>query len=907
MSNPKVFEYAKEIGMTPLALMEKIREWKLPVKSHMAELEPELLSALKEKLEGSDTKKDSGAKKTATRKKTEAAPAKKAAVKTAATKAPAAKPVAPVAKTVTKTAAKAVDAISASTVVRRKAKTDEVKPEVVEAAVQPAEVVEKVEEVLKPAEKTVEKSVKPAAAEEPEKKVATPARKKEVAIGASGISSDAPVQKRNIIGRMDLSRVSAPAGSQQSKDRRGPAPQAGGNRPKGHVRAGFFQAAPTVPEVPAEEDDYSKRKDDKRRVKTLNEGGPAKPAEEGALQHFDASEFRKREMVFQPKKKKNLLSRPAMQTQITKPKASKRIVKVNQTMKVADLAVAMGVKAPELIKVLMKNGVTAMINTSLDFDTIALIVQDFHFEAQNVYQTAEELIAKTTQSENVEKVLRPPVVTVMGHVDHGKTSLLDAIRNAKVAAGEAGGITQHIGAYQVKRDDGSVITFLDTPGHEAFTSMRARGANVTDIAIVVVAADDGVMPQTVEAVSHAKAANVPIIVAVNKMDKPGANPDRIKKQLTEYEIVPEEWGGQTIFVNVSAVKKTGIDELLEQIMLVTEVSDLKASPSLPGTGIVIESKLEKGRGPVATLLVKDGTVRVGNFVVAGICKGKVRSLTNDRGEKVNEALPGAPVALLGLDDVPAAGDRFDIVADEKTAEEAVRMRREKILKDKTVTTKMSLEEIFSKVKQGDVKELSVILKADVAGSLEAIQGMFSKLSTPEVKVRIIHSAVGGITESDVLLASTAKGIVVGFNVRPDGGGSQEAKRLGVDVRTYTIVYELMDEMKKAMQGLLTPDVVEKVMGRAEVRNTFGVPKIGTIAGCAVLDGKIQRSNLARLIRDGKIVYEGKISSLRRFKDDAKEVQQGFECGIGIENFNDVKVGDVIETFVKEEVAKELGL
>jgi translation initiation factor IF-2 len=600
------------------------------------------------------------------------------------------------------------------------------------------------------------------------------------------------------------------------------------------------------------------------------------------------------------------LNRPAMQTQITKPDASKLVVKVYDKMKVGDFAMEMKVKATDLIKVLMKNGVMATVNTDLDFDTIALIAPEFGYEAQSVKRTADEVLVETAFGElDATPVSRPPVVTVMGHVDHGKTSLLDAIRNADVASGEAGGITQHIGAYQVKLDSGQLITFLDTPGHEAFTAMRARGANVTDIAIIVVAADDGVMPQTAEAISHAKAAGVPMIVAVNKIDKPGANPDRIKQQLTEYEVVPEEWGGTTIFCNVSALKKTGIKELLEQVLLVAEVQDLKANPKRSGTGTVIESRLEKGRGNVATVLIKDGSMKVGQYIVAGTVSGRVRSLMNDRGEKVNEAGPSMPVEVLGLDGTPSAGDLVSIVIDERSAEEVVRIRKDHEAIAANPSSKMSLEDLFSKVNKGDVKELPVIIKADVAGSLEALQGMFSKLSTAEVTVKIVHAAIGGITENDVLLASTAKGIVVGFNVRPDSNAQNQAKRHGVEIRTYSIVYELIDDMKKAMSGLLQPSVVEKVMGRAEVRNVFNVPKIGAIAGCSVLDGKIQRNNMARLIRDGKIVYEGKIGSLKRFKDDAKEVAQGFECGIGIENFNDVKTGDVIEAFIKEEVAREL--
>jgi translation initiation factor IF-2 len=554
----------------------------------------------------------------------------------------------------------------------------------------------------------------------------------------------------------------------------------------------------------------------------------------------------------------------------------------------------------------MKNGVMANMNSDLDFDTLALIVPEFGWEAQNTFKTAEEVVVDTAFGDlEATQIIRPPVVTVMGHVDHGKTSLLDSIRNASVASGEAGGITQHIGAYSVKLEDGSLITFLDTPGHEAFTAMRSRGANATDIAIIVVAADDGMMPQTAEAISHAKAAGVPMIIAVNKMDKPGANPDRIKQQLTEFEIVPEEWGGNTIFCEVSALKKTGIKELLENIKLIAEVAELKANPERSGTGIVIEAKLEKGKGPVATILVKDGHVKVGQYIVAGSMKGKVKSLINDKGEKIDRVTPGLPAEVLGLEGVPSAGDRFDVVVDEKTAEEVVTIRKQAALEAATVTKKMSLEDIFKNVTRGDVKDLNIILKSDVHGSLEAINGMLNKLTSVEVKNKVILSGVGGITENDVMLAHTSKGVVIGFNVRPDNNAAAKAKQLGVDIRTYTIVYEMMDDIKKAMQGLLAPQVIEKVMGTAEVRSTFNVPKIGTIAGCFVMTGKVQRSNMLRLVRQGKIVYEGKVSSLKRFKDDAREVVEGFECGIGIENFNDLKAGDTIEAYVKEEIAREL--
>lgn len=949
MSNPKVFEFAKEVGMTPLALMDKIREWHLPVKSHMSELDPEVLAQIKIKLSGDKSTSDAKPKKKATTRK---APAKKAAAaagdgaaktpvksKVVRRKAAAVTEEEAPETTVKATAeAEAEVVVPKATVVRKKAAVVEAPEEapIVEAVAPEAPPVEaKPEAVVEAA--AVEEVAAPVVEEPAAPVAATPtpapsARKKEVTVGSSGVASSATaapsIGRRNIIGRMDLSRVSQQTQQQRTGDRGGDrpgfgggsaaprtggfggAPRVGQNR---NIRAGFVaQAQPDVVDEATEE----RRKFEEKKKPRFG-GAPAGPAvagpsakereQEEQIANFNAVEFRKREMVFQPKKKKGSLDRVAMKTQITTPKALKRVLKVSNSMKLSDVAMEIGVKAPQLIKVLIQNGVSANMNATLDFDTIALIVPEFGWEAQNVFKTAEDVASETAFGNlEAEQIPRPPVVTIMGHVDHGKTSLLDAIRKANVASGEAGGITQHIGAYSVRLEDGSLITFLDTPGHEAFTAMRARGANATDIAVIVVAADDGMMPQTAEAINHAKAAGVPIIVAVNKIDKPGANPERIKQQLTELQIVPEEWGGTTIFVEVSALQKTGIKELLENIRLVAEVQDLKANPERSGTGLVIEAKMEKGKGNVATLLVKDGTVKTGQYLVAGTTKGRIRSLTNDKGERVPSAGPGIPVEVLGLEGTPSAGDRFDIVKDEATAVEVSELRSEQAKKAEVVpASKMSLEEIFSKATRGDVKDLPIVLKADVHGSLEAITGMIQKLSTPEVKTKIIHSAVGGISESDVLLANTANGIIIGFNVRPDSGAQNQAKRLGVDVRTYSIVYELVDDLKKAMSGLLTPDVVEKVMGRAEVRNIFSVPKIGTIGGCFVVDGKIQRSNMARLIRDGKIVYEGKISSLKRFKDDAKEVATGFECGIGIENFNDLKVGDSIEAFVKEEVAREL--
>lgn len=974
MSNPKVFEFAKEIGMTPLALMDKIREWHLPVKSHMAELEPEVLEQIKVKLGGGmKTTEEAKPKKAATRK---AAPKKAAAPEAEAVSgAPAKSPVirrkkeeeAPKAKIISKPEPKETEeaAAKAARVVVKKTVPSKVEEEVPAAEVVVAKpmAAPTVEEkaVPKVSPKAAPKEEAPAPIVEAKPKaesvaaketVSTPAaeptpvpqaRKKEVVVGTSGVSSSSTpttAVRRNIIGRMDLSRVQSQAPQRHQGDRPQPSGGHGGPRPGGYqhqrptptpggfaarpggfnrpaggaptrnIRTGFVASQPVEPIV-EHGTDFKKDFDRRKKVGPSTGAGPAtrerEKEKEEEVQVFNPVEFRKREMVFQPKKKKGMLDREALKTQITTPSAHKRVVKVNNTMKLSDLAMEMGLKAPQLIKVLIQNGVMANMNAELDFDTIALIVPEFGWEAQNVFKTADAVVEETAFGDlSAEVITRPPVVTVMGHVDHGKTSLLDAIRNADVAAGEAGGITQHIGAYSVKLEDGHLITFLDTPGHEAFTAMRARGANATDIAIIVVAADDGMMPQTQEAINHAKAAGVPIIVAVNKMDKPGANPDRIKQQLTELEIVPEEWGGNTIFCEVSALKKTGVKELLEQVKLLAEVGELKANPKRSGTGIVIEAKMEKGKGPVATLLVKDGTVEVGQYIVAGFMRGRVRSLTNDKGERIQSVGPGLPAEVLGLEAVPNAGDKFDIVKDEETAVKVSSLRREQAEKAAaTPTSKLSLEDIFAKVKAGDVKELALVLKADVHGSLEAINGMLAKLSTPEVKTKVIHSGVGGINEGDVILAHTAKGIVLGFNVRPDLGAQSKAKQLGVDIRTYSIVYELIDQMKAAMQGLLSPDVVEEVMGRVEVRNTFSVPKVGTIAGCFVIDGKIQRNNMIRLLRENKIVYEGKISSLKRFKDDVKEVASGYECGIGIENYNDIKVGDMMEAYIRKEVAREL--
>ncbi|BBW96647.1 translation initiation factor IF-2 [Geobacillus icigianus] len=574
------------------------------------------------------------------------------------------------------------------------------------------------------------------------------------------------------------------------------------------------------------------------------------------------------------------------------------------SLTVAELAKKLGREPSEIIKKLFMLGVMATINQDLDKDAIELICSDYGVEVEEkvtIDETNFETIEIVDAPEDL--VERPPVVTIMGHVDHGKTTLLDAIRHSKVTEQEAGGITQHIGAYQVTVND-KKITFLDTPGHEAFTTMRARGAQVTDIVILVVAADDGVMPQTVEAINHAKAANVPIIVAINKMDKPEANPDRVMQELMEYNLVPEEWGGDTIFCKLSAKTKEGIDHLLEMILLVSEMEELKANPNRRAVGTVIEAKLDKGRGPVATLLIQTGTLRIGDPIVVGTTYGRVRAMVNDSGRRVKEAGPSMPVEITGLHDVPQAGDRFMVFEDEKKARQIGEVRAQRQLQEqRSVKTRISLDDLFEQIKQGEMKELNLIVKADVQGSVEALVAALQKIDVEGVRVKIIHAAVGAITESDISLATASNAIVIGFNVRPDANAKRAAESEKVDIRLHRIIYNVIEEIEAAMKGMLDPEYEEKVIGQAEVRQTFKVSKVGTIAGCYVTDGKITRDSKVRLIRQGIVVYEGEIDSLKRYKDDVREVAQGYECGVTIKNFNDIKEGDVIEAYVMQEVAR----
>ncbi|MFY2558257.1 translation initiation factor IF-2 [Corallococcus terminator] len=603
--------------------------------------------------------------------------------------------------------------------------------------------------------------------------------------------------------------------------------------------------------------------------------------------------------------KKKKPTKKGAKTQITQMAEEKKVIKLQEAISVSDLGQRMGVRSAELIKKLMAQGKMATANQMVDADTAEAIATDYGWKIDRVGFEVEDYLPEVEARPEDERP-RPPVVTIMGHVDHGKTSLLDAIRSANVASGEAGGITQHIGAYSITTARGDV-TFLDTPGHEAFTSMRARGANVTDIVVLVVAADDGVMPQTVEAIKHAKAAEVPIVVAINKMDVPGANPDRVKKDLAAHELVPEEWGGDTIMVPVSAKTKQNLDLLLENLALQAEVLELTSNPNRPSVGAIIEAKLDRGRGPVATVLVQEGTLKLGDAVVTGSHYGRVRAMNNSRGEMVKEIKPGYCAEVIGLSGVPSAGDAINVVADEKAAKQIAEHRNMKERQTELgKVSRESLEQLFAKTKAGGgPKELRVVIKADVQGSAEAVKQAVQKLSTHKVKVEVVHSGVGAITEGDVMRAAASKGVVLGFNVHPESGAEAAAKAQEVNLQSYTIIYELIDGVRLEMEGLLEPIRTEKKLGRAEVRSTFNVPRLGTIAGAAVLDGVMKRGAIVRLIRENKQLFAGKMASLRRFKDDVKEVAQGFECGIGIENFNDLKAGDIIEAYEIEETRQSL--
>jgi translation initiation factor IF-2 len=696
-----------------------------------------------------------------------------------------------------------------------------------------------------------------------------------------------------ILGRIDLKRAA----------RVEPAPTPVARRP--------VPGGPAAPSVVHTQVARPPREGEAEKPQAVEGEKPAKAGrhKKRVVKKQDVLEFREKELRAGriPRKKRALPGKEQRKTEITVPRASKRVIKISEVITVGDLARDMGVKAGEVIKKLMGLGMMATINQVLDADTATLIASEFDHQVENVAFDADSALEVEHHVEEQETALLPrsPVVTIMGHVDHGKTSLLDAIRSTNVTAQEHGGITQHIGAYYVQVD-GRSVTFLDTPGHEAFTAMRARGAQVTDIVVLVVAADDGVMPQTVEAINHARAAEVPIIVAINKIDKPDANLERVKRGLSEYGLVSEDWGGDTVFAPVSAKTHEGIPNLLEMLLLQADILELKTNPNKLARGTIVEAKLDRGRGPVATVLVQEGTLHVGDAFVCGVFYGKVRAMVDDRGRKVDLAPPSFPVEILGLQGVPQAGDSFVAVTDEAKARQVAEYRQSKQRETELVkSSKVSLEELYDQIKAGDVRELRVVLKADVQGSVEALTEALGRLSGDEVKLRVIHGSVGGITESDILLAAASNAIVIGFNVRPESKGAALAAKEGVDVRLYTIIYEAVADVRAAMEGLLEPTYREQILGRVEVRQIFNISGAGTVAGCYVAEGKIQRGSLVRLLRDQVVVHEGKLGSLKRFKDDVREVAAGYECGLSVEGFQDVKQGDVVEAYEKIPVIRRI--
>jgi translation initiation factor IF-2 len=912
MAKIRIYELARELNMKNKALLDKLAELNISVRSHMSSLEDETVAQIKRALFG---KKAAAVEVTRVRptvirrrKRDVAKPPEEAAAATEA----------PPEETAAEAEAPALEAASAQPAAEE---IEAVEPPPVSPAppTQPAET---------PAEEA------PAAEAQPEEVPAQPAAGETPAPPAVG--DEAP----HVETTAEAPR-SAEAEDQAAAEKPAPAKAEKPvkvKRKKGDAVAKII-SLPTREVVRALQAEKEERKEAEaptakveRRIETpaavspeetaAREGRKKKgkkreeePAGEKKLARKKDA-FRRKEVVEgadlyasggrgrKGRKGGKLKVAKGQKTQITTPKAIKRRIKVDDAIVLSELAKRMGIKANEIIGKLMGLGVMVTVNQTIDYETAVLVASEFNFEVEKA-AFEEEAILKVATDEPDQLLPRPPVVTIMGHVDHGKTSLLDVIRKTRVTEGEAGGITQHIGAYNVSTPRGQIV-FLDTPGHEAFTAMRARGAQVTDIVILVVAADDGVMPQTIEAINHAKASEVPIIVAVNKMDKANADPDRVQRQLAEVGLMPEEWGGDTIFVKVSAKQNQGIDDLLEMILLQSEVLEFKANPNKLASGHVVESKLDSGRGPVATILIQDGTLRTGDPIVCGIYSGKVRAMLNDRGLQVDEAGPSIPVEILGLTGVPGAGDEFVALADEKNARQVSQHRAQKQrAKELAKTSRVSLESLFERMKEGEVKDLNLIIKADVDGSIEALRDSLVKLSNEEVKINVIHAATGTITESDVSLAAVSDAIIIGFNVRPNTKVADMAQEEHVDIRYHNIIYNVIKEVKDAIVGLMESTYEERILGLAEVREVFHVPKVGTIAGAYVTEGKIERGQRVRLLRDGIIQFEGKIASLRRFKDDVKEVQRGYECGIGIENYNDIKVGDEIQCFFLEEIKPAL--
>ena len=899
MAKIRIYELARDLNMTNKTLLEKIHDLEIPVKSHMSALEGKAVARIKKVILGAEEGveaevikevEETRIRPTIIRRRRK--PLKEEPVKAEAVAEPEMHP--EKAEAVKKQPQKKKKAAELETETAKKAKVPQKVAKKKEAAEKDA-----AEQIDVPAGED-EPAIAKKKMKKPEKAVVSKLKKKPVAKKAK------PKKKKEIPAKIIKLPVKPPPETEAPK-----VEKAKDKRPKPKVteRPRPVEADPSAKARKAEVPVKEKKK--KKREKRSEE-----PVKDKKFFKKKIS-FRKKEVVegadlYTPARRgrkgrkgaKTKASVSQLKPQITTPKAIKRRVKIDDTIALSELAKRMGIKAGEMIKKLMDLGVMATVNQIIDFDTAVLVAAEFDYELEKA-SFEEEVLLKMEEDDPAKLIERPPVVTVMGHVDHGKTSLLDVIRKTNVTENEAGGITQHIGAYNVATDKGQII-FLDTPGHEAFTAMRARGAKITDLVVLVVAADDGVMPQTIEAINHAKAAQVPIIVAINKIDKANAEPERVKRELAEAGLAPEEWGGDTIFIDVSALENRGIDDLLEMILLQAELLELKANPDKLAMGHVVEAKLDSGRGPVATVLIQQGTLKVHNPVVCGVHYGKVRALLNDRGVQMVSAGPSMPVEIIGLTGVPNAGDEFIALADEKNAKQvsAHRIHKQRSL-ELAKTSRLSLEKLYEQIQEGEVKDLNIILKADVHGSIEALRDSLIKLSNEEVKINVIHAATGTLTESDVSLAAVSEAIIIGFNVRPSSKVQALAGEENVNMRFYNIIYDVIKDIKNAIVGMMSSTFKEHILGRAEVREVFHVPKVGSIAGSYITEGKIERGQKVRILRDWVVLYDGKIASLRRFKDDTKEVQSGYECGIGIENYNDVKVSDILECYYMEEIRPEL--
>jgi translation initiation factor IF-2 len=863
MTRLRVYELARDLNMTNKVLLEKLDDLDISVKSHMSTLDDDIIAQIKSSFfstpEKKETIEETRIKPTVIRRRR-----KKVKVEVSAT--PDAEP-----EAAGDGAEEADKEVIAAEVTEESAAESETLKELEAEEPQDAIAAEAEE---KPAVKEAKKPKKAAKKEPSAKIIKLPVKPPEKPLKekkAEPQKAQAKVEKRPIGKKVAAPRPLqepevAPAGKDAKKRRR---------------------------KKKYEESDVDKKFLKKKisfKKKAVVEG-----------EDLYAGGFRPRKQRKMGKGKKPL---GGQKTQITVAKAIKRRIKIDEAIVLSELAKRMGIKANEIIKAMMAMGSMATVNQTIDFETAALIAGEFDYEVERA-SFEEETILKQETDDPEKLVPRPPVVTIMGHVDHGKTSLLDVIRKTRISETEAGGITQHIGAYHVRTDKGQ-IAFLDTPGHEAFTAMRARGAQVTDIVVLVVAADDGVMPQTTEAINHSRAAGVPIIVAINKIDKQNAEPEKVKRELAEIGLTPEDWGGDTIYVNVSAKEAEGIDELLEMILLQAEVLEFKANPDKLASGHVVEAKIDSGRGPVATVLVREGTLRAGDPVVCGMHYGRIRAMLDDQGHQLESAGPSIPVEIIGLSGVPMAGDEFMALKDEKNAKQVSEHRQQKQRsKELAQSSRLSLDKLYERMQEGEIKDLNLIIKADVHGSIEALNDSLTKLSNDEVNVNVVHSASGTIAESDISLATVSNSIIIGFNVRPSPKVQSLANEENVDMRFYNVIYDVIKDVKNAMVGMMASTFEEHVLGTAEVREVFQIPKIGNIAGCYVTDGKMERGQKMRLLRDGVVVFEGKNSSLRRFKDDVKEVQTGYECGIGIENFNDIKVGDTIDCYYLEEIRPEI--